>query len=205
MNDGACLGREQASQPASLDADEEMLEQHRARLMQIVRRRLDSRLRSRLDASDIVQETFAVAIRDRDSYQCQAGVPFFAWLRRLAFRQILRASERHIAAEKRTVLREHRVESANAQRDLAEAFGAASAPSDKLVDKELSERTSVALKQLSRADREVVVLRYLQSLSTDEVAEIIGISPSAARKRLTRALERLARALHSEDSSSDSI
>jgi RNA polymerase sigma-70 factor (ECF subfamily) len=49
----------------------------------------------------------------------------------------------------------------------------------------------VLLERLAAGDREVLVLRFLERLSTAEAAAVLGISPGAVRLRLLRALERL--------------
>jgi RNA polymerase sigma factor (sigma-70 family) len=48
-----------------------------------------------------------------------------------------------------------------------------------------------AIKRLSPADRDAVVLRYLRGMSHREVGESIGVSEEAARKRVERGLDRL--------------
>ncbi len=48
-----------------------------------------------------------------------------------------------------------------------------------------------ALARLSPADRVVLVLRYLDDLSVEEVADRMGTSPGAVRSRSLRALERI--------------
>jgi RNA polymerase sigma factor (sigma-70 family) len=48
-----------------------------------------------------------------------------------------------------------------------------------------------ALEQLPERDRDVLVLRYLEQLSTAETAAVLGSSPGAVRVRTLRALQRL--------------
>ncbi len=48
-----------------------------------------------------------------------------------------------------------------------------------------------ALADLAPADRVVLVLRYLEDLSVDEVADRMGVSPGAVRSRSLRALARV--------------
>ena len=48
-----------------------------------------------------------------------------------------------------------------------------------------------ALAQLAEHDREVLVLRHLEQLSTPEIAAVLGISEGAVYTRHLRALERL--------------
>jgi RNA polymerase sigma-70 factor (ECF subfamily) len=51
------------------------------------------------------------------------------------------------------------------------------------------------LETLDDMDREVLVLRHLEELGNNEVAQILGIDKYAASKRYLRALERLRRAM----------
>ncbi|WP_110208450.1 SigE family RNA polymerase sigma factor [Nocardioides daejeonensis] len=48
-----------------------------------------------------------------------------------------------------------------------------------------------ALAELAPVDRAVVVLRYLEDLSVEEVAGMLGLSPGAVRNRSMRALARM--------------
>jgi RNA polymerase sigma-70 factor (ECF subfamily) len=48
-----------------------------------------------------------------------------------------------------------------------------------------------ALNSLDPLDREVLTLRHFEMLSTDDTAQVLGISKKAASKRFLRALERL--------------
>lgn len=44
---------------------------------------------------------------------------------------------------------------------------------------------------MSAAEREVLILRYLEQLSAREVGAVLGIGEAAAKKRALRALRRL--------------
>src|SRR5204862_1794322 len=59
-----------------------LLERHRPRLKRMVAVRLDRRVAARVDPSDVVQETLAVAARGLDDYLRDRPLPFFPWLRR---------------------------------------------------------------------------------------------------------------------------
>jgi hypothetical protein len=58
-----------------------LFEQYRDRLRRMVERRLDARLRARLDASDVVQEAFLDVARDLDAYLADPKLPPLIWLR----------------------------------------------------------------------------------------------------------------------------
>jgi RNA polymerase sigma factor (sigma-70 family) len=60
---------------------------------------------------------------------------------------------------------------------------------------EVSGLLDAALASLSRADREAVLLRYFGGLEARDVAAALGVSEQAARRRLSRAVERMRRYL----------
>ena len=66
-------------------AREQLLGAHRARLRQMIAVRMDRRLVARVDPSDVVQDVLAVATRDLSDYLRTRPMPFYAWLRKLAW------------------------------------------------------------------------------------------------------------------------
>jgi RNA polymerase sigma-70 factor (ECF subfamily) len=44
---------------------------------------------------------------------------------------------------------------------------------------------------MDELDREIIALRNFEELDNHEAAEVLGLSPAAARKRYVRALKRL--------------
>jgi RNA polymerase sigma-70 factor, ECF subfamily len=77
--------------------------------------------------------------------------------------------------------------------------GNGTSPSHGLLRKELRERVRTALAGLPDADREVLVLRYLEQLSTAEIADVLEVGEGAVKMRHRRALDRLSRALGGRD------
>jgi RNA polymerase sigma-70 factor (ECF subfamily) len=184
------------------EARQQLLVRHRHRLRQMVALRMDRRLRARVDPSDVVQEALADAAQELSDYLRQRPLPFYPWLRQLAWERLIELHRRHLHAQKRSVRREDPEflalpeESAVqlAQRLLAPG----STPSERLVRDELRGRVQAALAQLSPRDREVLVLRHLEQLSTQDTAAVLGITLGAVKTRHLRALERL-RGLLGED------
>jgi RNA polymerase sigma-70 factor (ECF subfamily) len=64
-------------------------------------------------------------------------------------------------------------------------------PSAGLHREELRVRVRAALEALPGPDLEVLLLRYLEQMTADEVAAVLGVSEAAAKKRALRALRRL--------------
>lgn len=171
-----------------------LLQRHRARLREMIALRLDRHLRARVDPSDVLQEALTDAAHKLADYARQRPLPFYPWLRQLAWARIVQLHRRHVRAAKRSVLREQAAlplpdESAD---QLAERlFARSSSPSARLHRAERRHRVQAALARLSDCDREVLVLRYLEHLSTREIAAILGLAEAGAKTRQLRALQRL--------------
>ncbi len=172
-----------------------LFERHRGRLAQMVNVRMDPRVRGRIDPSDVIQETLAAASQKMDKYLANRPLPFYPWLRQIAWEKLVHLHDRHLRAAKRSVMREQYFrpdisdESAFA---LAERFiGSASNPSAAALRKEVRERVRQALDDLAEEDRELLLLRYLEQLPSQEIAAIVGISEAAVNMRHMRALERM--------------
>src|SRR5438876_6681359 len=85
------------------DAGQQLLVQHQKRLRQMIAVRLDRRLVARLDPSDVVQEVLAEAAQKLADYLRQRPLPFYPWLRQLAWERLIKLHQRHLHAQKRGV------------------------------------------------------------------------------------------------------
>jgi RNA polymerase sigma-70 factor (ECF subfamily) len=176
------------------DARRELLERYRDYLRRMVASRLDRRLASRLDPSDIVQETLADAAGQMDRYLQNQTLPFFGWLRLLAGEHIREAHRQHLLVQKRSITRESRIPEFNDESAVSlvnQLMANDTSPSNRLVRQERSEQVNEALASLSPQDREVLAMRYVERLSTAEMAEALGLSEAAAKQRHLRAIIRL--------------
>jgi RNA polymerase sigma-70 factor (ECF subfamily) len=177
-----------------LDARQQLLHEHRDRLRRMVAVRLDPRLNARVDASDVVQEALAEAERELDRYLLRPGMPFYPWLRRFAWDRLLKLHRFHVQA-RRSVGREAGAGLPlpdGSVRDLVERIaGSGTSPSRRLIREELRAGVRQALDAMAAPDREVLVLRYLEQLSFDDVSAVLGIGVGAVKMRHLRALARL--------------
>jgi RNA polymerase sigma-70 factor (ECF subfamily) len=177
------------------DARNQLLARHRKRLRQMVACRLDRRLAARVDASDVVQEVLAQADRKLDRYLRERPLPFYPWLRQLAWEQLIVLHRRHVRAQRRSILLEEPVVLRLPDESAAELadrlVDSTSNPSQQMLREELRLRLRQALLDLRENDREVLVLRHLEQLSVAETAHVLGISAGAVKVRHLRALDRL--------------
>ena len=183
-------------------ARQSVLIRHRERLKQMVAVHLDRRLAARIDPSDVVQEALLHAAQELDTYLRERPVPFYPWLRHLAWERLIDLHRRHLHAQRRSVKREEalplHLSDESAQQLAERVLARQSSPSDRAIRSELRSRIRAALDRLGERDREVLILRHLEHLSTSETAAVLGIREGAVKTRHLRALERLRELLESE-------
>lgn len=134
---------------------------------------------SREEAEDITQEAFTKVLNGLPTFRGQAG--FFTWLYRITI-NLARDRFRARSAQRWT----DSTESACA--DLADP---APSPEKCLVIKQDLQRLEAALAGLSQDLREAFILRHVDELSYDEMAEILQVSPDALKMRVHRARKTL--------------
>lgn len=175
-------------------AEGQLLQRHRERLRQMISLRMDRRLQARLDPSDVLQDALAEAAGKLADYARRRPLPFYPWLRQIAMEHVVRLHRRHVQAGRRSVIREDiglRLPDESAL-ELADRLASRSAsPSNRLRHDEERARVQTALIALADRDREVLVLRYLEHLSTSEIGAVLGLAESGVKTRQLRALRRL--------------
>jgi RNA polymerase sigma-70 factor (ECF subfamily) len=171
----------------------------------LVTTQLDNRLRGRVSPSDIVQDTFFEAHRDFNQFRGQSTAEFVCWLRRIVVHNILRVVEQHLLTEKRDVRREvsleeigRRLEQSTARLETLLAVESDS-PSRHAVEREHEVLLANALAELPTDYRDVIVLRHIEGLPFESVAERMGRTVGAVRMLWLRALKRLREELQERD------
>jgi RNA polymerase sigma-70 factor (ECF subfamily) len=183
-------------------ARQQLLVRYRDRLRRMVTVRLDRRLAARVDPSDVVQEALLEAAQKLSGYLREQPLPFYPWLRRLAWEHLIKMHQRHIAARKRSTSREAQPIPALSDESVLELaqrlVAPGTSPSNHLLREELRERMRAALAQLAEGDREVLVLRYLEQLSMSDIAGVLDVNEGAVKMRHTRALRRICSLLEND-------
>jgi RNA polymerase sigma-70 factor (ECF subfamily) len=134
---------------------------------------------SAAEAEELVQETLLAAYDGFPGFRFEA--PVKSWLFGIA----RRICGRHVETRNRRQARLRLVHDTGSGPDAGELALA----------RERAVRARAALDRLKPSEREAVILRYDAGLSFREVAEACGVDEAAARKRVSRALQRLRESL----------
>ena len=181
------------------------LELNRTYLTLLARTQIDLHLQGRVDASDVVQETFLDACRDFDHFRGSSPGEWVAWLRKILIYNLARVVQRQVVAQKRSARREVSLEQHVAVMERSSGrietalVGRSSSPSSQARRSERAARVADQLARLSSDYREVLVLRNLEGLAFSEVAQRMGRSAGAVRILWVRAVDQLRQLLQAEE------
>ena len=174
-----------------------LMQKYQDRLERVIGFRMDRRLKARIDAGDIVQETFFEAIRRLDDFRASADkMTFFLWLRFLALQKLCQMHRHHLGVAARDANRDvpmHRrgLPQATSMVLAAQLLGNVTSPSFAAQREERKLQLEGALSEIDEIDREVLALRHFEQLSNSETARLLELSETAASNRYIRALKRL--------------
>ncbi len=165
-------------------AFEELVRRYMGRLLRVARRFL----RSEEDARDAVQDAFIAAFKAIRSFEANAMLS--TWLHRIVVNSSLmklrsqrRRPEEDIEDYLPKFLEDgHQVVSSAPWAESAETM---------LQREELRDMVRAAIERLPETYRVVLLMRDIEELSTEETAEMLGITPNAVKIRLHRARQAL--------------
>lgn len=174
---------------ADLSRLAEAFEVHRPRLRAMLLRRIDPVLWRRVDADDLLNETFLAACRRLDG-SGRVEHESYAWFYGLA-RDCLIEAWRRETRGRRDPRREMPWPGRSSVQLGLSLVGDLTGPSRAYARDELRQRVHAALGELKPSDREILWMRHFDDLPFREVAAVLGISEDAAMQRYSRALRRI--------------
>ena len=145
------------------------------------------------EAADVTQETFISAFRAWDRFRGEAQV--YTWLYQIALnhsRNRLRQRGRARSIQVESLDQSYGEDFGGAARDIPDST---QAPHTALEEKELNQKILAAMQSLPAEYREVVILREVNGLSYNEIADVTRISLDNVKTRLSRARAMLRRKL----------
>ena len=159
----------------------------------VARSQVESWMRPKIDASDIVQQTLLEAHRGLSRFAGDSEGEWLAWLR-----QILKHNTqdfiRRCRTEKRGGALEVSLDAGNSASNghcVAEPSDGGATASQVLQEHEQEIALADAIAQLSADHQEVIMLRNLQRLPFEEIAQLMGRTRPAVQMLWTRAIRQL--------------
>ncbi len=179
------------AQDGSVEALGKLLEACRLYLLVIARRELRAPLQAKLDAADLVQETFTEATRDFAHFRGTSEAQLLCWLRGILLHNLAdftrRFSTRCRCLAQEVPLRERQFDGVST----LSVGGGLRTICEQLIAQEQCRALDAALQRLPPSYRQVLRLRYEERCSFAEIGKCLQRSPEAARKLWCRALQRL--------------
>ena len=173
------------------DAANRLWDRYYEKLIPAVRIRLGQKLRGKIETMDVVQSVFYEAVRGAESKEFESEGHFRAWLNRLVENRI-RKEARYFNRQKRDI---------NKEEALMYSRGEEQKPDKTLGPRPVSivehfdelARMEEALEKVPKDTREILVMRYFEELTYQEIGKRIVKSVEATRKIINRAVQLLAR------------
>jgi RNA polymerase sigma-70 factor (ECF subfamily) len=185
-----------------LDADDpqaigRLIVKYQDRLERVIAFRMDPRLRTRIDAADVLQEAFVEATQRIDDFKsCADKMSFFLWLRFITIQKLHQLHRHHLDVKARDAARDVAIfQHVNGQMTsvvlAAQLLGKMTSPSHAAMREENKRKLEQALAEMEEIDREALALRHFEHLTNSEVAQLLDLSEAAASNRYFRAVRRL--------------
>ncbi len=184
------------------DALAEFIDRRRPQLTAFIMKRMSDRLRTKVEASDVLQELTVAALNGLADVELGDRDPF-SWLCQQAERRIIDVHRHHFGAQKRAAHGEVGLHAPAAGRDegqIADLVAATmTSPSSAFSRQQKEFHMLEALESLPDDARDALRLRYLEGLPSKDIAQQLGKSDGATRVLLSRALNKLQDMLSQND------
>jgi RNA polymerase sigma-70 factor (ECF subfamily) len=170
----------------------------------LARSQVESSLRMKVDASDLVQETMLEAFRDFGRFAGSSEQEWLAWLRRILAHNAADFVRRYRGTAKRQARREVPLRTGGGStlsHGAPEPAAPVATPSQEFLRLDAELRMSAAMAELPPDYQEVIVLRNLERLPFAEVAGRMGRSRPAVQMLWMRAIKKLQEAMGEDPSS----
>ena len=164
----------------------------------LARVQIGPRLQGKVDAADVVQETFLDAHRQFPMFRGTHEAELAAWLRRILAGQLALVMRRFLGSRGRDVRLERDLQQQvdDSARMMDNGLAASlSTPSQHASKREQALLLADAMEALPPDYREVITLRHIEQLGFAEVATRMGRSEDSVQKLWVRALGKLRGAL----------
>ncbi len=172
------------------NALEDLITWYRPLLKGMANRDLDQLLRSKIDASDIVQETCGDVARSFPSLKTTNRLQFVAYISTVLKHKIEDVRRRFLICQKRSIYRELQIEKVG--RDVENKMvDCDSQPIENLLNQEVCERLHFAMGRLPRELQRVLRWRFRKGMTYKQIGEKLERTDDDVRMLVNRCLARL--------------
>jgi len=186
------MAKSSSSQDVALKSDD--IERFRPYLRVLAQTRFQTKFQSKLDASDIVQQTMLNAYQSWEQFRGKSDAELAGWLRQILANLIIR-NTRDMGRDKRDVERERSIDAAlqesSMQLGKLLADPGQGTPSQVVMKEERAAELAQALMELPDDQREAIMGKYWHGQSSAEIGEQLQRSPEAVAGLLYRGLKKL--------------
>ena len=167
-------------------------ESFRSYLQVLAETQLHARLKSKVDAADIVQQTMLQAHRAREQFRGTTDAEKAAWLRTI-LGNVLCAVARDFSTQRRDITREQSIQAVEqSSQQLASLLTATtSSPSAALHRHERANQLARAMLILTPEQRQAIMLKYWQGATLAQIGEEVGKSTEAVAGLIFRGMKKL--------------
>lgn len=172
----------------------QLLEHFRSYLKLIASHEIGSKLGAKLDASDVVQDTFLDAHRYFENFQGESVTQFTAWLRSVMAGVMANYMRRYLGTKARDIRLEKQLAADldNSAAMLSELLVASiSSPSQNIMRDEQTVQLAKAMSKLSADYQSVLTLRHIEGLTFPQIATRLNRTVDSVEKLWLRAVVQL--------------
>jgi RNA polymerase sigma-70 factor (ECF subfamily) len=192
MSDSTPPNEPPSEEPKKVDRD--TIEKFRPYLSILAQTKFQAKLQSKLDTSDIVQQTMLQAYQSFEQFRGKTEAELAGWLRQI-LANIISRSLRDLGRGKRDIQRERSIDAELQQSSMRLggllADNGQVTPSQNIMRDEIAAKLAGALMELPDDQRQAILGKYWHGLASTEIGDQLNRSPEAVAGLLYRGLKRL--------------
>jgi RNA polymerase sigma-70 factor (ECF subfamily) len=181
------------AQQGNNEAIAKLVDDYRDYLLFIANQGMEPALKTKLGASDVVQQSLVAICQQLPEFRGRSEPEFRGWIRRIVNNHVLNSRRSFQETKQRAIRQEVRLDDS---RQLAPGIlDSQKTPQASALIRELAAELELCLSQLSESHQRVLRMRNWQELSFNQIGEALGCTPDAARKLWFRAFKCLQNAV----------
>lgn len=180
-----------AAREGSSDAFAEIVRNYWDYLNVVARGQISQDLKTKVGASDLVQQTLMIAFQNLPRFQGHSQNDLLNWLVRILKNQVATAGRTYRKTQKRSLAREIRQEQLNQDWQQTSDPNQNPSASQMLLSREITERVKLALQDLPDHYATVIRLHNFERQTFEDIGTVLGKSAAAIRKIWVRAVLQL--------------